>query len=255
LDDVRADILTGITWLEQSGFRRLANDLESRIRAAESSPSQSIASNKIPSQQITGFGTCFAVSSTEVLTSHHVVADASLLTVRFQDGREIGAVISQQSRATDLALLKVNGKTPASLPLAAPRSLAVGEPVFTLGFPATSILGEDAKFTEGSVSALSGIQGDASYFQMSVPVQPGNSGGPVVNMRGEVAGIVAATAAIEAFYATTGALPQNVNWASKSEHARLLFDPPTNDKRAKDRDEAIQMARSAVCKVTAIQNR
>ena len=254
LDEVRADILSGITWLEQSGFRRLANDLDSRVRAAEPTPSRSIARSNVPSEQVTAYGTCFAVSPTEVLTSHHVVADASIVTVQFQDGSEFGAVVDRHSRATDLALLKINGLTPASLQLAASRSLSVGDLVFTLGFPATSILGDDAKFTEGSVSALSGIQGDASYFQMSVPVQPGNSGGPVVNMQGEAVGVVAATAAIEAFYAATGALPQNVNWASKSDYARLLFDPPINSKTAKDRDEAIRMVRSAVCKVTAIKN-
>jgi S1-C subfamily serine protease len=75
------------------------------------------------------------------------------------------------------------------------------------------------------VSALSGIQDDASYFQMSVPILPGNSGGPVVNMHGEVVGIVTSTAVVEAFYALSGSLPQNVNWAPKSDYVRLMFDP------------------------------
>jgi len=200
------------------------------------------------------YGTCFAVSPTEVITSHHVVENASTVTVQFQDGREISAVTTQQSRATDLALLKINGQAPATLPLATSRSLSVGDQVFTLGFPVTSILGNDAKFTEGSVSALSGIQGDASYFQMSVPIQPGNSGGPVVNMRGEVVGVVAATAAVEAFFAASGSLPQNVNWASKSDYARLLFDAPASSTKATGRKDAIQKARSALCQVKVVSN-
>ena len=89
---------------------------------------------------------------------------------------------------------------------------------------------------------------------MSVPVQPGNSGGPVVNVRGEVVGIVTATAAIEAFYAATGSLPQNINWASKSDYAQLLFDAPNLEKRANDRAEAIEMTYAAICKVTAVKN-
>ena len=51
-------------------------------------------------------------------------------------------------------------------------------------------------------------------------------------MRGEVVGVVASTAAIEAFYASSGSLPQNINWASKSDYLRLMFTPPTIDKRA-----------------------
>ena len=123
-----------------------------------------------------------------------------------------------------------------------------------MGFPVSNILGGEAKFTEGSISSLTGIQGDASYFQMSVPIQPGNSGGPVVNTRGEVVGIVAATAAIEAFYANTGSIPQNVNWASKSDNARLLFSPSSIETPASNREEAIGRVRAALCKVVARSN-
>ena len=206
---------------------------------------------KVDPQKVTSYGTCFAVSPTEVLTSHHVVTGADVVTVQFQGGGDIEASIAGKSQATDLAVLEVRGKTPLSLPLAASRSLAVGDSVFTVGFPAISLLGEEAKFTEGSVSSLTGIQGDASYFQMSVPIQPGNSGGPVVNMDGEVVGIVAATAAVEVFYSSIGALPQNINWASKSDYARLLFEVPSNSKKTTSRQEAIERVRSAVCKVKA----
>ena len=73
-------------------------------------------------------------------------------------------------------------------------------------------------------------------------------------MCGEVVGIVASTAAIEAFYASYGSLPQNVNWASKSDYARLMFDPPTVEERANNRTEAIQMANAAICRVKAVSN-
>jgi len=160
------------------------------------------------------------------------------------------------SRASDLAVLKV-AATPAFLNLAADRSITLGEQVFTLGFPATSILGDDTKYTEGTISSLSGVLGDASFFQMSVPVQPGNSGGPVVNLGGEVVGVVAATAAVEAFYSSTGALPQNVNWASKIENARVLFDQSKRiaDQRVPvDRAQLIESVNAAVCQVHAFQN-
>ena len=184
--------------------------------------------------------------------SHHIVEGSDKLTVQFSDGREVEAVMVQHSQGTDLALLAV-AETPAFLTLAPPRALSVGDAVFTLGFPAVGILGEGMKFTEGSVSSLSGLRGDASYFQMSVPVQPGNSGGPVINMAGEVVGVVAATAKVEAFYAVTGALPQNVNWASKSDHASLLFDPPLVERQDLDRKGAIRKAQSAVCSIRAVR--
>ena len=81
------------------------------------------------------------------------------------------------------------------------------------------------KYTDGSISSLSGIQGDATFFQISVPIQPGNSGGPLVNQEGNVVGIVTATAAVEAFYQATGSMPQNVNWAVKGAYASLLLPP------------------------------
>jgi S1-C subfamily serine protease len=252
LDSERSNTLSNISWLEAAGFPRFAAELESELRAAESQ--SSIAEESKQNVPESSYGTCFAVSDSEVLTSHHVVEDADVVTVSFQGSAEKGAVVLEQSQSTDLALLRISGKAPSYLPLAPIRSLKVGDEIFTLGFPVTSILGLDAKFTEGTVSALTGIEGDASYFQMSVPIQPGNSGGPVVNMQGQVVGIVASTAAIEAFYLLSGSLPQNVNWASKADHARLLFDPPPATGLAGSRSEAIEMAGSAICRVTATRN-
>jgi S1-C subfamily serine protease len=209
-----------------------------------------------PRSPVVSSGTCFAVSPNGVLTSHHVVANADRIEIRFGKGEAVEGAIVRQSRASDLAVLRV-AATPAFLDFAPDRSIILGQQVFTLGFPATSILGDDTKFTEGSISSLSGVMGDASFFQMSVPVQPGNSGGPVVNLNGEVVGVVAATAAVEAFYSSTGALPQNVNWASKIENARVLLDSSkrTADQRAPlDRAQVIEHVNLAVCQVHAFQN-
>ena len=214
---------------------------------------QLVDESVVRTEHYDSYGTCFSVSQTEVLTSYHVVDGASKLKVRFLDGQELDATLDSGSPSTDLAILTVNGETPENLSLAPLRSLKVGDAVFTLGFPVTTLLGAEPKFTDGTVSSLTGIGGDASYFQMSVPVQPGNSGGPVVNNRGEVVGIVAATAAIEVFLEETGTLPQNVNWASKSDFARMLFDPIVSSELAKTRDEAIRRTRAALCSVTASQ--
>jgi S1-C subfamily serine protease len=76
------------------------------------------------------------------------------------------------------------------------------------------IQGEEPKFTEGSISGLYGLQDDSAEFQISVPVQPGNSGGPLVNAAGQAVGIIASK--------LRGG--ENVNYAVKSSRARLLLD-------------------------------
>jgi len=100
----------------------------------------------------------------------------------------------------------------------------------------SDILGKEVKYTDGSISFLSGLQGNATFFQISVPVQPGNSGGPLVNQDGNVVGVVTAVAAVEAFYKATGSLPQNVNWAVKGAYASLLLPPDIQRKKRSTKD-------------------
>jgi S1-C subfamily serine protease len=197
-------------------------------------------------------GTCFVVSRNgTAVTSHHVIEGASKILVVLSDGREIVASIRSSSVANDIAVLSLPASTPNYLSLVSTRSTAPGEQVFTVGFPTIELLGSEAKFSEGSISALSGIRGEAAYMQISVPIQPGNSGGPVVNYDGEVLGIVAATAAVEAFFNVTGSLPQNVNWAVKSDFIRPMIEETPVLPKARDRQLAITRAEKAVCRVSA----
>jgi S1-C subfamily serine protease len=121
--------------------------------------------------------------------------------------------------------------------------------VFTIGFPVSAVLGDEAKFTDGSVSALSGVGGEATFIQVTVPIQPGNSGGALLNDSGEVVGIVTASAAIRPFLAVAGTLPQNINWAVKAEYAAPLFDEPRRRPASQDRRAAIDHALKATCSV------
>jgi S1-C subfamily serine protease len=147
-----------------------------------------------------------------LLTNFHVVEDAHAVKVK-HGGQLYNAEVVRKDRGADLAVLKVQGKF-KPLPLVDSRSVKLGEKVFTLGFPKVSIQGEEPKFTEGSISGLYGFQDDSGQFQISVPIQPGNSGGALVNAAGQVVGIIVSK------------LPsgQNVNFAVKSNRARLLFD-------------------------------
>ena len=195
-------------------------------------------------------GTCFAVAPDGlILTAYHLIKDANTITVTFETGEELTAVPEQVSANNDLALLRIPRPTSVYLSLSPFQNPKLGEPVFTLGFPAPSVLGAEPKFTEGTVSALSGPGNESTFLQVSVPVQPGNSGGPLVNHRGEVVGVITATAAILPFLQRTGSLPQNVNFAVKAGYASLLFTPPAVLPPATDRDDAIRRVRGALCTV------
>ena len=119
--------------------------------------------------------------------------------------------------ANDLALLKAEGQF-AALPVAVSRGVKLGGTVATVGFPNIGLQGFAPKLAKGEIAALSGAQDDARYFQISVPVQPGNSGGALVDERGNVVGVVSAKLSVRAALAAGGALPENVNYAVKSSY-------------------------------------
>src|SRR5664279_6545859 len=99
------------------------------------------------------------------------------------------------------------------MPVAPSRTAHLGGTVATVGFPNIGLQGFAPKFARGEIASLSGIQDDARYFQISVPVQPGNSGGALVDEHGNVVGVVSAKLDTAVALATSGALPENVNYA------------------------------------------
>jgi S1-C subfamily serine protease len=192
-------------------------------------------------------GTGFAITSNGfIVTAYHVVENATNIQVRFPSGRWVLAKPLKLSRTTDIAILKTDVTTSAHLYLADMTRVKQGQRVFTLGYPVPGVLGEQVKYTEGVISSLSGLQGEDSLMQITVPVQPGNSGGPLVNEAGEVVGIITSSAAITAFFRITGTLPQNVNWAVKGNYIlSLLNDKPKVENRDQPPD-IVEMVKSAV---------
>src|SRR5690606_5403785 len=128
--------------------------------------------------RLEGTGTGFAVSQDgQIVTNHHVVADCAEVRVR-PGGREaLGGAVLAQDPGNDLALLRV----PVHMAAAALRDdggIRAGDSVVAVGFPLPGLLASEASVTTGTVSALAGIGNDPRLFQVTVPVQPGNSGGP-----------------------------------------------------------------------------
>ncbi len=136
----------------------------------------------------------------------------------------LSASVVKVDPVNDVAILKAAGSGLHSLPVASSRTVKAGEAVFTVGFPNPGLQGLEPKFTDGKISSLSGAGDDPRYFQISVSVQPGNSGGPLVSMAGSVVGIVTARLDDKAGLETSGALPQNVNYALKSSYVLSLLE-------------------------------
>ncbi len=166
-------------------------------------------------EAIRSSGTGFFISEDGFLiTNEHVVKDATQVRLSTSAGLTFAKIVRVDS-ANDLALLKAQGKF-AALPVAASRTVRLGNSVATVGFPNIGLQGFAPKLAKGEIASLSGAQDDARYFQISVPVQPGNSGGALVDERGNVVGVVSAKLSARAALAASGSLPENVNYAVKS---------------------------------------
>ncbi len=201
-------------------------------------------------------GTGFFVTATgKVLTAFHVVDDAKSVEVKVADGRTLTARIDLSDVQQDLSVLQVEGEIAslqAFLPLADSEVVQLGSPVWTLGFPVTEVLGSGSKYTEGTISSLSGPSDAPEFFQVTVPIQPGNSGGPLLNAQGEVIGVITATAAVQPFFRATGSLPQGVNWAVKGNLAKKLFAAPPSPSKPTaaqplSHQDAITRAQKSLC--------
>jgi hypothetical protein len=170
------------------------------------------------------FGTGFAVSPKGYLvTCHHVVRDAERIIVHYHDGYLEATIVALDPR-NDLAILKVDGWTGRYLGLTGSSEVTHASEVLVAGFPDPTVLGRNPKISTGIVNALSGVRDDPRYIQISAPVQPGNSGGPLLSPSGRVVGVVAAGLNSMDRMTNGGYLPQTVNYAIKTDLILLLLE-------------------------------
>jgi len=173
-------------------------------------------------------GTGFLFSSSDyVITSYHVIHGAKSIRVRLINGERIDATIALKDTNNDIAILKLS-QPPTSrqniITLGDSSSVKTGDRVFTYGFPLVDLLGDaEPRYSEGFVNSLSGISNDPRLFQVSIPIQPGNSGGPVFNEKGELIGIATSSIDADKTKQVFGSSPQNVNFAIKSSYIKSLL--------------------------------
>jgi S1-C subfamily serine protease len=180
---------------------------------------QQVEDDKGPSSG-TGF---FASSEGHVVTNAHVVDGCGRVEVVPGDGVRIAARVVARDKANDLALLKTALKPPKVASFRP--GIRLGEGVAAFGYPLSELLASSGNFTLGNVTALAGMGDDSRYLQISAPVQPGNSGGPLVDQSGNVVGVVTAKLnALKVMVATKGDIPQNVNFAIKAAHVTSFLE-------------------------------
>ena len=172
-----------------------------------------------------GIGTGFAVSTAgHLLTNNHVVQSCSSVRVHRQGEAALPAEVVAHDQQNDLALLKVAATLHEVVAFRDGRGLRQGDDVLAYGFPLAGTLARDGNLTIGSVSALAGVNNDTRYLQISAPVQPGNSGGPLMDDAGNLVGVVSSKLNALAVAAMVGDVPQNVNFAIKEAVARDFLD-------------------------------
>jgi S1-C subfamily serine protease len=158
------------------------------------------------------YGTGFYVSEMgHIVTNWHVAKDCRALQTA--SGASLRVLASDA--AADLALLQVAGVRPSASASFSQADAVLGESVIVFGFPLTGLLASSGNLTTGIVSATAGLHDNPRHLQISAPVQPGNSGGPLLDQSGNVVGVVVAKLDAATAASLMGDIPQNVNFAIK----------------------------------------
>lgn len=153
-------------------------------------PLQEIAS--LPQKEWTGTG--FAISNKYIVTNYHVVENANTILIKTPIGDSHHGEICSFDKTNDIAIIKLTEELSIStIPYSIKESMSdVGENIFVLGYPLITTMGDEIKLTTGVLSSRTGYKGDIALYQVSAPIQPGNSGGPLFDEQGNIIGIITA---------------------------------------------------------------
>jgi hypothetical protein len=191
-------------------------------------------------------GTGWVAPNGYLITNYHVVKGKSKIYVIGTNGKRHEAQRVVEDKINDIAVLKFeHGEQLASLKLSKSGTKS-GQKVFTIGYPHAGLLGINPKVTDGIISANTGVDDDPRFLQITVPLQNGNSGGPLLNENGEVVGIVSAKLDAIGLVKSTGDLPQNVNYALKIAYLNAIIEVeniipvPSTKKRLRTKKDSLE---------------
>jgi S1-C subfamily serine protease len=167
-------------------------------------------------------GTGFFVSADKLLTNAHVVAGCNKVKVIAQ-GTVFAGAVRDRDVANDLAIVEAGGYRSVAFAKLRP-GVRLGEDVAVFGFPLSGELASSGNFTRGAVTATAGLRDDIAHLQIDAAVQPGNSGGPLIDVYGNVVGIV--DSKLNSLRATVenNDIPQNINFAIKASMASMFLE-------------------------------
>jgi hypothetical protein len=212
------------TGLEATGIpsdsllTKLQSVLRNERNARDENNQESLVEKKLNGKELIlkSSGSGFFISNEHLATNYHVVKNCDLLRLD-EDKLELVA----SDRINDIALLKSSNPTKEFLYLS--QNPELGEEIFAGGFPLASSYLESFIFSKGTINSLIGLNQNVSEFQFSAPIQPGNSGGPIINSKGSAVGIIVASADEDYVKDASGSLPQLINFGIKIELLKTLL--------------------------------
>lgn len=169
-------------------------------------------------------GTAFLVNKQgHLLTNAHVVNQCKTIKVYSENTTTLATIVSRDEK-NDMAIIKTDVWSYAKPMQFSKQGVGLGQDIYAIGYPLPTLLALDLQMTKGNVSALAGLGNDSRFYQISAPVQSGNSGGPLVNGYGLVSGMVTSKANLVKVKQLTGDFPQNVNFAIKESQLKNYLD-------------------------------
>jgi S1-C subfamily serine protease len=160
----------------------------------------------------------------QILTNAHVIRACRKLAAGATSRSLSPAKVVAVDERNDLAVIQPEAPIGEPIAFKDGKGLRPGEDIVALGYPYSGLLASEANVARGSVTALSGLLDDSRFVQISAPIQPGNSGGPLLDMNGRLVGIDTSTLNALLMVKSTGSVPQNVNFAIKASVARDFLD-------------------------------
>jgi S1-C subfamily serine protease len=211
--------------------RKETKEREESIRKEQ--PQESPQSKIAESKKEISTGTGFPIAKDLVVTAAHVVDGATNIVIYKEIfSKPVDCKVLTVDVANDIAILLVNYEFSDEEILAINEHVDIGTEVYTAGYPLVGLLGYKPRYSKGDISAKFGIGDDPRFLQITVPIQPGNSGGPLLNKDGFVIGMVSHKLNEIATIKASGSIPQNVNFAIKSGYISILAESTNRWRRS-----------------------